>query len=409
MEESELEKNIEDGLEENLVYINSINKYININNDIPITTAAGNTIESIEIIKSVIEKLYEQIDFLKDELQEKNLLIKILNFRNANDGEKINIDLVNENQLSVVETTSTSTTISSSTETYDTSHYNSQSYNCENNSESINVNIVDYDETSTIISSLTETYDSSHYNSQSYINIVDDDETSEYQLYDTVFNSTRVFETIETQINNYKIKHKEKFNDAKTINENLNILNNKTTRTCDYDATQEVNCEINDVVVNSTIPVTIDTTNSNYNDTSQISSINDDTYLNYNERFVWEKHSSGFASKMLDKMGYKGKGLGKAEDGIIEPITVTNSLGLGVPKTPKKRKLIYIASDSMLNQMEEGRLSKTYDIKVRCHGGCTIKCMYSHLPSIVKLKPEYIILHIGTNDCTSKTSDVVLK
>ena len=50
----------------------------------PITlTVAIRTCESIEIIKSTIEKLHEQIDFLKEELREKNLLIKILNFRNA--------------------------------------------------------------------------------------------------------------------------------------------------------------------------------------------------------------------------------------------------------------------------------------------------------------------------------------
>ena len=61
----------------------------------------------------------------------------------------------------------------------------------------------------------------------------------------------------------------------------------------DYDETQDVNCEINVVVVNSTIPITIDTTNSNSNDTSLLSSINHDTHLKYNERFVWEKHSSG--------------------------------------------------------------------------------------------------------------------
>ena len=104
------------------------------------------------------------------------------------------------------------------------------------------------------------------------------------------------------------------------------MLNNKTTRISDYDETQDVNFEINDVVVNSTFPITIDTTNSNYNDTSLLLSINHDTHLKYNERFVREKHSSGFTNKMLEKMGYKGKR--KAEDGIIEPITVDDSLGL---------------------------------------------------------------------------------
>ena len=142
------------------------------------TTVADSTIVGIEIIKSTIEKLYEQIDFLKDELREKNLLIRILNFRTANEGEKINIELINENQLSVVETTSTS-----------------HGCNCENNSELIDVNIVDYDETPTTRSSLTGTSDPSQR-----LFPVEYNETSEHQLYETVLNSSRIYETIDTQI-----------------------------------------------------------------------------------------------------------------------------------------------------------------------------------------------------------------
>ena len=145
--------NIEDCLDESLVYINSENKYMNISDEIPIiTTEAGSTIASIEIIKSTIDKLYEQIDFLKEEILEKNLLIKILNFRNANNGDKINIEMINESTfLSLEETTSTSTMGSLLTEISNTSHYNSQSDTSGNNlpSESIInvVKLVDYDET----------------------------------------------------------------------------------------------------------------------------------------------------------------------------------------------------------------------------------------------------------------------
>ena len=39
------------------------------------------TTESIGIIKSTINMLYDQIYFLKEEIREKNLLIKTLNFR----------------------------------------------------------------------------------------------------------------------------------------------------------------------------------------------------------------------------------------------------------------------------------------------------------------------------------------
>ena len=58
--------------------------------------------------------------------------------------------------------------------------------------------------------------------------------------------------------------------------------------------------------------------------------------------------------------------------------------------------------------MDEKRLSKKWDVKVYCHGGCTIMCMYTHLAPVVKLKPEFILLHVGTNHCINKTSDEVL-
>ena len=121
------------------------------------------------------------------------------------------------------------------------------------------------------------------------------------------------------------------------------------------------------------------------------------------ERAPWEQFSTGFATKMLNKMGFRGNGLGKAEDGITEPVTIQ-------PRAINKEKLLYIASSSMMNQMDEKRLSRhNMDVKVRCHGGCTVKCMYTHLPEMFNLKPDYILLHIGSNDCTRKTSDEVLR
>lgn len=108
-------------------------------------------------------------------------------------------------------------------------------------------------------------------------------------------------------------------------------------------------------------------------------------------------------------MGFKGKGLGKKEDGIINPIQFNVQRFSGMENNQVKRKSIYIASDSILNQVDGDRLSRTFDIKVKSLGGCTIQRMISHLPEIIESKPDHVIYHIGTNDVVNKTSDEVLE
>ena len=100
---------------------------------------------------------------------------------------------------------------------------------------------------------------------------------------------------------------------------------------------------------------------------------------------------------------FKGKGLGKAEDGITEAITIKDTRPTNILKPEKQKKLVYIASDSMLNQMDEKLLSKKYDVKVNFYGGCKIAGMYRHVPKMIALKPAYILLHVAPTDCTKTT------
>lgn len=71
---------------------------------------------------------------------------------------------------------------------------------------------------------------------------------------------------------------------------------------------------------------------------------------------------------------------------------------------------ILIVGDSMINQMDEKRLSfsTTKDVKVRAFGGVDINGMYQKLDPLVKKKPGKIILHVGTQDTVHKNSKTIL-
>ena len=156
---------------------------------------------------------------------------------------------------------------------------------------------------------------------------------------------------------------------------------------------------------------------------------------------AWEKHNNGFATRIMKKMGYGGKGLGKHEDGITEPINIdgnklemksrcsanrviperglTKEMTSSTMSLNSKRRLTknsvhhwakgttLIAGDSILNGVEERRLHK--NVKVRAFPGARVDDLYDYLAPLVKKRPTNIILHIGSNDAIEKNSDQILK
>ena len=64
----------------------------------------------------------------------------------------------------------------------------------------------------------------------------------------------------------------------------------------------------------------------------------------------------------------------------------------------------------MFNQLDEKRVSKNdFTTKVRAFGGSSIADMYFYLEPLLKKEPEYVILHVGTNDCVSESGNTVFQ
>ena len=110
----------------------------------------------------------------------------------------------------------------------------------------------------------------------------------------------------------------------------------------------------------------------------------------------------------MKKMGFKGGGLGKKEDGIKEALSVHDTkANLETDKNNGKRTLM-VFSDSMFKGIDANAISEDLNVKMSCHGGCTIECMSTHVEAIGREKPEFALLHVGTSNCTACTSDEVI-
>ena len=73
----------------------------------------------------------------------------------------------------------------------------------------------------------------------------------------------------------------------------------------------------------------------------------------------------------------------------------------------EKRNCV-IVGDSVLNEIDERQILKTYPVRVRFFPGAGIKDMYYYLIPILEKKSEDLILHDGTtNDADSSNQQIV--
>ena len=84
-------------------------------------------------------------------------------------------------------------------------------------------------------------------------------------------------------------------------------------------------------------------------------------------------------------------------------ISVNNVFNFDAHPWPKNT--ILIAGDSMINGINEKRISTNFkSVKVRCLSGVTIDDMYFNLIPLLRKKPAALVLHVGTNNSSNETS-----
>jgi hypothetical protein len=66
----------------------------------------------------------------------------------------------------------------------------------------------------------------------------------------------------------------------------------------------------------------------------------------------------------------------------------------------------FVIGDSMLNGIDEKKIGR--NVKVRYFPGATIEDMYNYAAPILKKQPKNIIVHIGTNNAKTETSNEII-
>ena len=91
-------------------------------------------------------------------------------------------------------------------------------------------------------------------------------------------------------------------------------------------------------------------------------------------------------------------------DSTVEKRNLETKNSMSSDKKAWPKNTILVISDSIMNNIEENRLSRSRNVKVRPFIVSTIEDMFSYITPLLKKRPTYILLHVGTNNSTEQTS-----
>ena len=107
----------------------------------------------------------------------------------------------------------------------------------------------------------------------------------------------------------------------------------------------------------------------------------------------------------------------ESKENIEPPSSATSSPSPAFPPSTKpatpdsprtwREGTVLIAGDSMISGLDGTRMSYRRKVLVKSDGGCNIQELQHHLDAWLPKRPSTVILHIGTNESPSKTSNQI--
>ena len=344
-----------------------------ITDDIPILIEEDITSNSIHIFKmalmSTIDKLYDTIDFLKSEIEEKNLHIRTLMLRD--------VDVLQpEHDFFEIETTPSMQT--------DNDFINENSSKVTNPQGTFG----DDDHSDIVFPEVVR---------NNPVNFPPDSST--IPKFNEDMSSTSISELMECS-------HSNSNNSDCLIIDNSYYGDNEESFCMECEAL--VSSDINEDSANYNLPKLLpqsindqlkdyrNTSHSNYIDKRHQNKIMDDVISDTNSQFI----DRGLNLNLINGTNNKNNiNLLNNSNAINIYETDIDVNALWKPGTT------LIIGDSMLNGLDEKRLK---NCKVRPYPGSSIEDMHFNIIPLLRKKPTNIILHVGTNNCINDNSSQII-